>query len=449
MRTIRIKKGLDVPISGAPEQVIYDAPAVKQAAVLGADYIGMKPTMQAAVGDRVKLGQVLFSDKKMPAVKYTSPASGRIAAVNRGDKRALISVVIEIDGDDAVSFTAYDSSRLPGLDRETVRQQLLDSGLWTSLRARPFGKVADPQTTPHSIFVTAMDTRPHAPNMDVVLQGKEKDFADGLKVLSLLTDGKVFVCCGPQSRAAVEESDKIETVYFSGPHPAGLPGTHIHFLDPVDRHKTVWYVGAQDVAAIGRLFTTGRLDVERIVSLAGPAVKRPRLLRTRLGASLTELTDGELQGGSVRVVSGSLLDGRTAADGAAFLGRYHQQISALSEGGDRHLLGWLSPGFNLYSVKNIVLSKLFPRKEFSFTTALHGGPRAIVPIGSYEEVMPLDILPNLLLKALAITDIEEAELLGCLELEEEDLALCTFVCPSKIDHGLNLRNTLTIMEKEG
>ncbi|MDZ7315306.1 MAG: Na(+)-translocating NADH-quinone reductase subunit A [candidate division KSB1 bacterium] len=449
MRTIRIKKGLDVPISGAPEQVVYDAPAVKQAAVVGADYIGMKPTMQAAVGDRVKLGQVLFTDKKMPAVKYTSPASGRVAAVNRGDKRALVSVVIDIDGDDAVVFDAYDASRLDSLDRGTIRQQLLDSGLWTALRARPFGKVADPQTVPHSIFVTAMDTRPHAPNLDVVLKGKEKDFADGLKVLSLLTDGKVFVCLSPQSRLAVQESDKIEAVCFSGPHPAGLPGTHIHFLDPVDRHKTVWYVGAQDVAAIGRLFTTGRLDVERIVSLAGPAVKRPRLLRTRLGASLAELTDGELQGGSVRVVSGSLLDGRTAADGAAFLGRYHQQISALPEGGDRHLLGWLSPGFNLYSVKNIVLSKLFPHKKFSFTTALHGGPRAIIPIGSYEEVMPLDILPNLLLKALAINDIEEAELLGCLELEEEDLALCTFVCPSKIDHGLNLRNTLTIMEKEG
>ena len=448
MGLIRIKKGLDIPISGEPEQVVHPAPAVRQVALVGQDYVGMKPTMTVTVGEEVKLGQVLFTDKKMAGVKYTAPGAGRVAAVNRGDRRALISVVIELEGDAQVEFEAFAESALAGLSREKVRQQLVDSGLWTALRARPFGKVADPESTPHSIFVTAMDTNPLAPSVEVILQGKEQDFQNGLTVLSHLTDGRVYVCTAPRAKIP-SAGDKVSVEQFAGPHPAGLPGTHIHFLDPVSRHKTVCHIAAQDVIAVGRLFTTGRLDVERVVALAGPSVKKPGLLLTRLGASLAELTDGELIDGNNRVISGSVLSGFTAAESNAFLGRYHQQVTVVREGGERSFLGWLSPGFNLFSVKNIVASKLFPNKKFSFTTALNGGPRAIVPIGSYEAVMPLDILPTQLLRSLAINDVEEAEKLGLLELDEEDLALCTYVCPSKIDHGLNLRKTLTIMEKEG
>lgn len=448
MGLIRIKKGLNIPISGEPEQAVHQAPAVRRVALLGQDYVGMKPTMAVEVGDEVKLGQVLFTDKKIPGVKYTAPGAGRVAAVNRGDRRALISVVIELKGDAQVEFEAFAEAALAGLSREKVKQQLVDSGMWTALRARPFGKVADPESTPHSIFVTAMDTNPLAPSIEVILQGKERDFQNGLTVLSHLTDGRVYVCTAPGAKIPVSGA-KVSVEQFAGPHPAGLPGTHIHFLDPVSRQKTVWHIGAQDAVAIGRLFTTGRLDVERIIALAGPSVKKPRLLRTRLGASLEELTDGELTTDNNRVISGSVLSGFRAAGEAAFLGRYHQQVTVLREGGDRPFLGWLSPGFNLYSVKNIVASKLIPQKKFAFTTALNGGPRAIVPVGSYEAVMPLDILPTLLLRSLAINDVEEAEQLGLLELDEEDLALCTYVCPSKIDHGLNLRKTLTIMEKEG
>lgn len=448
MGLIKIKKGLNIPLSGAPEQAVHEGKNVKQVALLGQDYVGMKPTMEVAVGDTVKTGQVLFSDKKMPAVKYTAPGTGVISAIHRGDKRALIAVVIQLQGDEQLPFAAHDATALARLGREKVRQQLIDSGLWTALRARPYGRVANPDVLPHAIFVNAMDTNPLAPDMAVILRGREKDFQDGLTALTHLTEGRVYVCTAPETGVNVS-GERISLETFAGPHPAGLSGTHIHFLDPVDRHKTVWHIGLQDVIAIGRLFTTGRLDVERIVSLAGPSVKNPRLLRTRLGADLTTLVDGELTDGQHRLVSGSVLTGHMAGPLNSFLGRYHQQITMLREGGERRFLGWLSLGFDLYSIKNIVASKLFRGKKFAFTTALHGGHRAIVPIGSYEAVMPLDLLATPLLRALAINDVEEAEKLGCLELVEEDLALCTYVCPSKIDHGENLRNTLTLMEKEG
>jgi Na+-transporting NADH:ubiquinone oxidoreductase subunit A len=449
MGVIKIKKGLNVPISGEPEQVIYDAPPVSRVAVLGHDFVGMKPTMEVAVGDSVKLGQPLFTDKKMPSLKYTSPGTGKIAAINRGDKRALVSVVVQLEGDEHVLFDSFAEAELAGLSREKVKQLLFDSGLWVALRARPFSRVANPDAVPHSIFVTAMDTNPLAPSLETILQGRENDFQNGLKVLSRLTDGKVYLCQSPDAKIPTIDLKNLNVEQFDGPHPAGLVGTHIHFLDPVGAAKTVWHIGAQDVAAVGKLFTAGRLDVERVISLAGPSVKKPRLLRTRLGASLAELTQDELMPGSNRVISGSVLSGFAATEANGFLGRYHQQVTVLREGGDRHFLGWMSPGFNLYSIKNIVASKLFPYKKFAFTTAINGGPRAIVPSGSYEAVMPLDILPTPLLRSLAIKDVEESEKLGCFELDEEDLALCTYVCPSKIDHGQNLRDTLTLIEKEG
>ncbi|HFE63592.1 MAG TPA: NADH:ubiquinone reductase (Na(+)-transporting) subunit A, partial [Caldithrix sp.] len=306
-----------------------------------------------------------------------------------------------------------------------------------------------PEVTPHSIFVTAMDTNPLAPSLEKILAGNEANFQAGLKIVSKLTEGKVFLCKAPGTNIPTNGVANLSVEEFAGPHPAGNVGTHIHFLDPVHHNKTVWHVGGQDVAAIGRLFTTGKLNVERIVALAGPAARNPRLIRTRLGAALEDVTSGELKDGENRVVSGSVLSGRTASGPYAYLGRFHQQISLLSEGNQRKFFGWLSPGFNTFALKRILLSSLVPHKKYDFDTALYGGPRAIVPIGNYEKVMPLDILPTFLLRALAVDDVEEAENLGCLELDEEDLALCTFVCPSKIDHGANLRRLLTIIEKEG
>jgi Na+-transporting NADH:ubiquinone oxidoreductase subunit A len=445
----KLKKGLDLPISGRPVQEISEGRDVKTVALIGPDYVGMKPAFSVAEGDHVKLGQPLFTDKKMPDVRFTAPGSGNVIAINRGEKRAFLSIVIELDGDEQVAFPAFSEAKIGKLTREKIIGQLLESGLWTSLRARPFGKIADPKTVPHSIFVTAMDTAPLAPSVEKILEGREEEFQTGLSLLSKLTEGKVWVCKSAGSRIPATGSEQIQIEEFSGTHPAGLVGTHIHFLDPVHSHKTVWHIGAQDVAALGYLFRTGKLDVDRIVSLAGPAVKNPRLIRTRLGASISDLADGEIKDGGYRAISGSVLSGRTADDALAYLGRYHQQISVLPMNPERKLFGWLSLGWNLFSTKRILASAIHPKKTFDFTPDQHGGRRAIVPIGMYEKVMPLDILPTYLLRALAVDDIDDSEKLGCLELDEEDLSLCTFVCPCKIDHAANLRRVLTTIEKEG
>lgn len=449
MGTIHIKKGLDLPIAGEPVQQVDQGQSVKRVALLGDDYVGMKPTMMVQVGDQVKLGQLLFTDKKMPGVKFTSPGSGQVVEINRGAKRKFLSIVIELEGDDEITFNSYSEDQLKDLDRNSIKNELIESGMWPLLRARPFSKVADPEGVPHSIFVTAMDTNPLAPSVEKILEGNENHFKNGLKIISKLTDGTVFLCKAPGTNIPTSDLNFLSVNEFSGPHPAGLVGTHIHFLDPVGRNKTVWTISAQDVVAIGILFSTGKISVDRVVALAGPSVKNPRLLRTRVGASLDDLTAGELKEGENRIVSGSVLSGFKAADETAFLGRYHQQVSVLPEGRKREFLGWLDPGINLYSVKKVLLSSLSLHKKFNFNTAIHGGKRAIVPVGSYEKVMPLDILPTFLLRALAVDDVEEAEKLGCLELDEEDLALCTYVCPSKIDHGAELRRNLTIIEKEG
>lgn len=449
MGLTKIKKGLNVPISGEPQQVVSDGNPVSQVAVLGPDYVGMKPTMQVAVGDVVKLGQVLFTDKKMPDIKYTAPGAGKVIAVNRGHKRALLSVVIQLQGDDEVTFTAHDAGALANIETEKIKEQLIDSGVWTAIKARPFSKVADPNTTPHSIFITAIDTNPLAPSVEETLKGKEKDFENGVLLLSKLTEGKVFLCKPKGMKITGGGINRVMVEEFVGPHPAGLVGTHINKLDPISRTKTVWTINAQDVAMIGALFTTGKINVERVISLAGPSVEKPRLVKTRIGASLTDLTKGELKDGNNRIVSGSVLTGFNAADDMAFLGRYHQQVSVLPEGGERYMFGWVTPRFDLFSLKNVVGAKFLPKKKFNFTTNVNGALRAIVPSGSYEAVMPMDILATPLLRALAIHDVEEAEKLGCFELDEEDLALCTYVCPAKIDHGENLRTTLNLIEKEG
>jgi Na+-transporting NADH:ubiquinone oxidoreductase subunit A len=268
-------------------------------------------------------------------------------------------------------------------------------------------------------------------------------------VISRLTAGKVFVCKAPGAAIPGEDLGFVEMVEFEGPHPAGLPGTHIHFLDPVSREKTVWHLNYQDVIAIGGLFVTGRLDSRRVISLAGPAVGNPRLIRTRLGASTDQLVEGELTEGENRLISGSPLSGHTAEGPLAFLGRYHLQVSALAEGRAREFFGWVMPGLNRFSVKNIFASSLLRGKTYPLTTTTHGGRRAIVPIGAYEKVVPLDVLPTFLLRALEVDDVEQAEAFGCLELDEDDLALCTFVCPGKGDYGSMLRRNLTIIEKEG
>ena len=448
---IKIKKGLDVPISGAPEQVISDGPSIRTVAVVGQDYVGMKPTMSVAVGDRVKKGQLLFTDKKTEGVRYTAPAAGTISAINRGVKRVLLSVVIDVDGDEAETFERYDAASLSGLSREQVSDNLVNSGQWTALRTRPFSKVPQPGTEPTSIFVTAMDTNPLAADPALVIGEQSEAFASGLELLAKLTSGPVFVCKAPGADIPAGNADAVRVEEFAGPHPAGLVGTHIHMLAIASETKTVWHVGYQDVIAIAKLFTTGELSVDRVISLAGPRVTSPRLLRTRVGASTDELVAGQVdtEGQENRVISGSILGGSTARSANAFLGRYHNQVSVVQEDRRREILGYLNPGVNKHSAMNVFLSKFTPGKKFAFTTNTHGSPRAIVPVGAYESIMPLDILPTQLLKSLVIGDVVAAQELGCLELDEEDLALCSYVCAGKYEYGPILRSNLDRIEKEG
>jgi Na+-transporting NADH:ubiquinone oxidoreductase subunit A len=445
---IKVRRGLDLPIAGAPEQVVQDGPVISQVAVIGSDYPGMKPTMAVREGDSVTRGQVLFSDKKNPGVVFTAPAAGKVVAVNRGERRLFQSLVIDVDGDKAEKFKSYSAAKLAGLDRAEVVDNLVNSGQWVALRTRPYSKVPAVDSVPASIFVTAMDTNPLAADPAVIIAPRSQDFIDGLTVLTRLTQGPVNLCVAPDSGVPGDEVDGVRVTSFSGPHPAGLAGTHIHHLDPVNADKTVWTIGYQDVIALGALFTTGKLDNTRVVALGGPQVVVPRLLTTQLGANLNQLVIGELANDENRVISGSVLSGRKAAGEFAFLGRYHNQVSVIREGREREFLHYLRAGVNKHSALPIFASSL-TKKLFNMTSSTNGSERAMVPVGGYEDVTALDILPVQLLRSLIVGDTEMAQKLGCLELDEDDVGLYTYVCVGKHEYGGILRDNLTRIEKEG
>ncbi|MBD3648062.1 MAG: Na(+)-translocating NADH-quinone reductase subunit A [Pseudomonadales bacterium] len=445
---IKTKQGLDLPITGSPDQTIENRPPARTVALLGYDYPGMKPTMEVAAGDRVIAGQVVFTDKKTEGVKYTAPATGTVSAINRGAKRAFQSLVIDVEGDESETFASYGREDISGLSRDKAVENLVNSGEWVALRSRPFGKVPSPDSAPRSIFVTAIDTRPLTADPQLFINEQQEAFLAGLDVLSRLTEGPVFVCIKAGANIPRSDNERVRVEEFDGPHPAGLASTHIHFLDPVSTTKTAWHIGYQDVIAWGNLFLSGKVFYERVVALAGPSVDKPRLLRTRLGASTDELTAGEIAAGNHRVISGSVLDGRRAFGPSAFLGRYHNQISALREGTDRELLGFVAPGFNKFSISRLFFGS-FSSRNFDLTTDRNGSERAMVPTGLFEEVMPMDILPTQLLRALVVGDVDTSIQLGCLELDEEDLALCTYACAGKYEYGLHLRSMLDLIEKEG
>ncbi|MDU2019312.1 Na(+)-translocating NADH-quinone reductase subunit A [Leclercia adecarboxylata] len=446
---IRIRKGLDLPISGIPLQQILPSATPRHVAIMGDDYIGMRPTMLVQEGDSVTKGQALFEDKKNPGVLFTAPASGTVVAIHRGERRVLQSVVIRLEGDRQREFTRYDVADLPSLTRQAVQAQLLESGLWTALRTRPFSKTPVPGTVPAAIFVTAMDTNPLSADPQPLILAQRQAFDAGLTLLTHLTDGKVHVCQANGGKLGGHSQGKVTFNTFAGPHPAGLPGTHIHFLEAVSLTKQVWHLNYQDVIAIGKLFTTGELYTDRVIALGGPQMRNPRLVRTCLGADINDLLVDETLEGENRHISGSVLSGRHAVGAHAYLGRFHLQISVVKEGREKELFGWVMPGKEKFSVTRTTLGHFLRNKLFNFSTDTHGGERAMVPIGNYERVMPLDILPTLLLRDLLAGDTDSAQALGCLELDEEDLALCTYVCPGKYEYGPVLREVLTRIEQEG
>ncbi|MBK4412475.1 Na(+)-translocating NADH-quinone reductase subunit A [Enterobacter hormaechei] len=445
----RIRKGLDLPISGVPEQHVTTGASIHHVAIVGDDYVGMRPAMLVQEGDRVIKGQALFEDKKNPGVMFTAPASGTVVAIHRGERRVLQSVVIQIEGDEKRDFARFDAADLATLSHDAVQTQLLESGLWTALRTRPYSKTPVPGTVPAAIFVTAIDTNPLSADPQPLILAERKAFDAGLTVLTRLTPGKVHVCQASGGKLGGHPQGQVAFNEFAGPHPAGLVGTHIHFLEPVSLTKQVWHLNYQDVIAIGKLFTTGELCAERIIAIGGPQATQPRLVRTLLGADLTALLAGETKEGENRIISGSVLSGRHATGPMAWLGRFHLQVSVVLEGREKELFGWVLPGAEKYSVTRTTLGHFLRRKLFNFSTSTNGGERAMVPIGNYERVMPLDILPTVLLRDLLAGDTDGAQALGCLELDEEDLALCTYVCPGKYEYGPVLREVLTRIEQEG
>jgi Na+-transporting NADH:ubiquinone oxidoreductase subunit A len=455
----RINKGLDLPIEGAPVQTITAGPGIARVALIADDFPGLKPRVRVAVGQAVRRGELLCEDAGTPGVRHTALGAGRVESINRGARRVLHSIVIELSegerrgtpsGDDWETFSTPGGAEPETLGRVGIRDLLVESGMWTAFRTRPFGKVPHPEAVPSAIFVTAIDTNPLAADPGVVLADGRDGFELGLRAIAKLSGGKTYLCVRAGSEIGVGLDAPVTVEEFAGPHPAGTAGVHIHMLEPVGRTRTVWTIGYQDVVSIGRTLRSGHLDVSRIIAIGGPPVPHPRLIRTRLGASIGDLAKNEEVEGDVRWISGSVLSGKAAhGDVFGYMGRYDVQLSVLREGGDREFLAWLAPGRRKFSVLPVFLSKFLRGGALDISTDAHGSRRAIIPIGLYERVMPMDILPTFLLRALAADDIERAEELGCLELIEEDLALCGFVDPGKTDFAPMLRRNLESIERAG
>ena len=449
---IKIKKGLNIPIHGSPAEDITDTKKSRSVGILGKDYIGLKPTMLVEEGEKVKLGQPLLEDKKNPGVIITSPAGGIIESINRGERRSLQSIVIEIDSEEeAVQFPSFTLEDISSITSNIIRDQLISSGLWTSFRTRPYSKIPPIDSSPSNIFISALDTEPLSPNPEILINMFNEDFGFGLLILKKLTTSPIHLSVSENSSLDIDSDDQLKKHIFSGPHPAGLVGTQMHFISPASLSNVNWTIGYQDIISIGRLFKTGLPSTERIITLAGPQVNQPRYISTRLGACTDEITAGELTQRENRIISGSVISGREAVGAYAYLGRYHNQISVISEPNskDREFMNWLTPGPRKFSKIPLFLSSLFPKKLFKFKALMNGSDRPIVPIGVYEEVLPLNFLPAMLLRNIVLIDTEKIQSLGGLELDEEDLSLCSYVCPGKYDFGSLLRAGLNKIEVEG
>ena len=468
--TITIKKGLDLPIGGAAEKLLTDARSITTYAVKPTDFVGLTPRLLVEVGDAVAAGDALFCDKNDERIRFTSPVSGQVKAIVRGEKRRLLEVVVETD------FKSAPTQELPKTAEE-IKTAMLQCGLWTSLRQRPFGTVANPDDKPKAIFVSAFSSAPLAPDYDFIMQGKEELLFKGLEALTNLTDGKVHVCFKPNQQLAKqfsivkfaqseskesslslpsqskfnEVNSQLSIHHISGPHPSGNIGTQIAHIDPINKGEVVWTMNIQDVAVLGELVTTGVYSPERVIAVAGPNIKNPHYYRVKVGACLAEITKVQLTEDNTRmdrIISGDILSGtQIAADG--FLGAYDDLVSIIPEGDYYDFMGWLMPGFKKFSFSRTFLSGFMPKMlKWKFDTNTHGDERPLVFTGNFERVFPFDIYPTQLIKACIVGDIELMENLGIYEVEPEDFALCEFIDTSKTDIQAIIREALEKLRKE-
>jgi len=446
---IKIKKGLDIKMIGQAELIYVKAPRAKTYAIKPGDWHGLTPKIIPKLCDQVKVGTPIFYDKYHPEVKFCSPVSGILSVINRGERRRIVEVVVEDDGKDtAESFLQGDPAEL---SREQIVENLLNSGLWPAIRQRPYTTIAKTDGKPKSIFISAFDTAPLAPDYDFLLKDSEADFQLGVNALKKLTEGKVHLNLDGRypSVRTLANIKGVEMNRFKGPHPAGNVGIQIYKLDPINKGDVVWVVQPQDVVAIGRLFKTGKYDPSMVVALTGARVNKPQYYKTIRGAAVSTLLDNQLKEGENRVISGSVLNGKTVDAETGYVGFFDSQLSVIPEGNYYELFGWMMPGFKKLSVSRSFASTwLSPNRKYDLDTNFHGGERAFVMTGEYEKVLPMDIYPMQLLKAIMINDIDKMEQLGIYELDEEDLALCEFVCTSKTPVTKILREGLKSLRKE-
>jgi Na+-transporting NADH:ubiquinone oxidoreductase subunit A len=445
--TIKLKKGLDIRISGNADKVIAGNVESSLYGVKPVDFPGLTPKLVVKPGDMVSAGSPLFHDKLRPEILFTSPVSGKVTEIRRGDRRKLLEVVVEKAGDEYLDFGVADPAVL---SREQIRESLLKSGLWPAVRQRPYHIVANPADVPKAIFISGFDTAPLAPDYNFIIENTPaSSFRSGINALKKLTDGKIhLVLSGKASSSDVlKNAEGVEISYFSGPHPAGNVGIHIHHIDPVNKGETVWYVNLQDVIAIGKLFTEGRYNHERIIALAGSEVNRTGYYRIKSGASVASMVSDNVKPGHLRYISGNVLTG-SAIEPDGFLGYYDSLVTVIPEGDYFEFFGWLAPGIRKYSFFKTFASKIIPSGEYRLDTNFHGGERAFVMTGQYEKVLPMDIYPMQLLKAILSEDIDLMENLGIYEVAEEDFALCEFICPSKIEIQSIIRKGIDQMVKE-
>ncbi|MCA9398125.1 MAG: Na(+)-translocating NADH-quinone reductase subunit A [Candidatus Omnitrophica bacterium] len=449
MASYQIKKGKNIKLKGKAEKTLVSLDLPKTVALQPVDFKGLKPRLVVKVDDEVKVGTPLITDKNNPDVKCVSSVSGKVIAINRGEKRVLLEVVVEADGrQEKVVFDNINENEISSLNKGKVVSMLKDGGLWPVIRQRPFSKIANPEDKPKSLFVHAMNTEPLAADIDFVLQGKEKEFQAGLDILAKLVETDVHLCFTANSSSkALTDAQNVQKHQFSGPHPAGNVGTHIHYVDPINKGDIVWFVEAQDVVRIAELFLRGTYPSERIVAVTGEKAPKQNYVKTVIGAPLVDIFQGSDLSGA-RCLSGSVLTGKNVG-AKGFLRFYDSQVTAIPEGGNREFLGWLVPGFGKYTFSKTYASAFLPEREASLDTDENGGHRAIVLNHLYDSYVTLDICTYFLLKAIISQDIEESERLGILECDEEDFSLCTFACPSKVNVSGLIRQGLEVIEKEG
>ncbi len=442
-------KGLDIKLAGEASKETVAAKQAAQYAVAPCDFEGVAPKLLVKVGDSVEAGAALFYNKENSRIIFTSPVSGTISAINRGEKRKIINIVIDADSTQkSKEFNVVEPTKA---NREQIIATLLESGLWSLLIQRPYGVIADPAQTPKAIFVSTFDSSPLAPDYNYTLQAEMDSVKRGVAVLQALTEGEVHFGLRANTDTPFANVSGVETTLFKGKHPAGNVGVQIHHVDPINKGEVAWTINIQDLAIIGRLFTTGKIDMTRTIALCGSEVKEPKYVKVMAGAAMSSIVGENVkeqkEGDTIRYISGGVLTGtKSAADG--FLGYYANSVTLIPEGDKYEMLGWAMPRFSKFSVSKSYFSWLMPWKKFRLDTNLNGGERAFVVTGLYEKYLPMDIYPMHLLKAIIAGDIDKMEALGIYEVVEEDFALCEFVDPSKTEMQEIIRKGINLMIKE-